>query len=398
MECKQCSKIFESKSSKKIFCSNVCKIKYHRINSPKIYNCICDNCNKSFIKNHKPTGKHDFCSLKCAGQFKNKVGIKNIAKCKFCNKEFSQKHKRHYFCSDKCKTNYNVKYYSKKDVKCSNCGKIIQRIRHLKRKNYFCSKECEGKFKINKYKDIRICEECGKDFICKKGDSLRFCSIDCQGIWQSKTRCGKNSPTYKHEITDKMRIKKCEVCGKEMKGTPKEFEIKKFCCNTCKINGLNKSMTKPHKVIYEFLMDKNFKIENEYPIKRFLVDILIKDFNLAIEIMGTYWHSDIRFYSIVADGYRLKGLKNDKIKNIILINKGFYVLYLWEYDIHNNLKICKKLILEFIKKRGILDNYHSMNYLLENDELKLSSNILIPHFENNIYTLPLTTETRELHF
>jgi hypothetical protein len=52
-----------------------------------------------------------------------------------------------------------------------------------------------------------------------------------------------------------------------------------------------------------------------------------------------------------------------------------------EEKIKNDLNMCKKLIMEFIEGCGILDNYHSMNYELKNNELILKNEILIPYFE-----------------
>jgi very-short-patch-repair endonuclease len=268
-----------------------------------------------------------------------------------------------------------------KDVECSYCGKKIQRIKCLKNEHYYCSKECESLFTHEQSLDIRICKICGISFKCLKSDDLILCSYECQHIWQSINRCGKNSPTYNHNITDDMRIKNCEVCDKEMIGTPKEFEIKRFCSICCKLSGTAKSMTKPHRAIVNYLLSKNIEITNEFSVHRYSIDTLLENTYLAIEIMGTYWHSDIRSYPIVSNIDRLHGIKVDKEKKFVLNNEGFHVLYLWEYDIENNLDVCQKIILEFIKNKGILSNYHSMNYLIQNEELILNSEIIIPHFE-----------------
>lgn len=45
----------------------------------------------------------------------------------------------------------------------------------------------------------------------------------------------------------------------------------------------------------------------------------------------------------------------------------------------NRLDVCKKLIDKYITRNGILDNYHSFNYHLENDNLILNENIVIPY-------------------
>ena len=70
-------------------------------------------------------------------------------------------------------------------------------------------------------------------------------------------------------------------------------------------------------------------------------------------------------------------MRKDKAKHTYI--KNYYdveVLYLWENDIVNNEELCEKLILEYIKKNGMLQNYHSFNYVLNNDILSLSNNII----------------------
>lgn len=48
------------------------------------------------------------------------------------------------------------------------------------------------------------------------------------------------------------------------------------------------------------------------------------------------------------------------------------ILYLWETDVNENLELCRKLISLYVHNNGILENYHSFNYILnENNELEL---------------------------
>jgi hypothetical protein len=106
-----------------------------------------------------------------------------ITNCKNCSKSFIQKHKRHCFCCNKCKQEYNDRNVPMKIVKCSNCCKEIERPRKTNNNNYFCSIKCESEFRVNQSKDIRECEICGKEIICRKGDKTRFCSMECQSTW-----------------------------------------------------------------------------------------------------------------------------------------------------------------------------------------------------------------------
>jgi G:T-mismatch repair DNA endonuclease (very short patch repair protein) len=341
--CPVCDKEFIANNARSIFCSESCKQKDWKSKNIREYSHICLYCNKEFISGVKKT---KFCSLECSATHKNKKGIGIKHNCKNCNNEFSQTNKRHCFCSEKCKSEYGRRNLKKTIVYCSNCNKEIIRPENIigKRKNFFCCKKCESEFREKEANDIRICKHCNKEFICKKGEKLIFCSKACQ------------------------------------------------------ISGINKSPTRPHKVIIELLEKLLLSFEIEHPIKRFSIDIYLLDYLFSIEILGKYWHCDVRYYDYpINNKIQLKGIKRDKNKNEYLKNNNMPVLYLWENDIDDDIEICEKLIQEFIKKNGILNNYHSMNYEIKENELKLKQEILIPYFERNDYISPLTTGTRELH-
>lgn len=54
--------------------------------------------------------------------------------------------------------------------------------------------------------------------------------------------------------------------------------------------------------------------------------------------------------------------------------------YIFGNRIYNNTLLCEKLILEYIKRNGNLENYHSFNYYLdENGELILRDNLIVPY-------------------
>ena len=56
-----------------------------------------------------------------------------------------------------------------------------------------------------------------------------------------------------------------------------------------------------------------------------------------------------------------------------------------EYDILNNIDVCEKLIALYIETNGILENYHSFNYYLnEKRELCLRSTLVIPYQDMDV--------------
>lgn len=379
--CVLCNKPFTSVKKGTMYCSNACRVKSSKDNNKREYLHECLNCKIEFMSMSKIT---KFCSLSCAGVFKNRNGNGNVAKCKQCHNDFNQKHDRHYFCCQKCKTRYATENkILDHTVNCSNCNKEIKRTKQgaSKSKDFFCCRACESQFREKNSADTRICEFCKKDFNCKKGEKLRFCSMGCQSEWQKTTGFGKNHPSYKHEITDEMRTKTCECCGKEMRGTPISFKTNKYCSYSCKTKSMPKSMSFPHIETIRVLDELGISNGIEKQVGRYSVDSYIENSNLCIEVMGTFWHCDNRKYPNPIGKIQERSVKRDKKKNLKIKEKDLIVLYIWEDDINKDYEVCKKLIMEFIKDNGKLNNYHSMNYYIEKDELKLRSEILIPFFE-----------------
>jgi hypothetical protein len=141
------------------------------------------------------------------------------------------------------------------------------------------------------------------------------------------------------------------------------------------------SMSFPHKESLRMLNELNIESEIEKNISVYSLDSYIKNTNLYIEVMGTFWHCDNRVYQTPLNEIQKKSIRRDKSKKACLFEKDLIILYLWEKDINESYECCKKLILEFIERNGKLNNYHSINYIIKNGKLKLRSEILIPFFE-----------------
>ena len=99
--------------------------------------------------------------------------------------------------------------------------------------------------------------------------------------------------------------------------------------------------------------------------------------------MGDYWHTSPLRYN--KDKYLIsklqqRGLQHDKQKHTYIRNHlNIEILYLWEYDIDNNPVMCEELIKLYIKRNGILPNYHSFNWKYSNDVLHLNKKTIIPY-------------------
>ena len=303
---------------------------------------------------------------------KDKIKKQKI-NCDYCGKEFevypsSLKDNKPHYCSLKC--NYQWKRENKRENKniiiknCVICSKEYKCLSYNK-KSKTCSVECRIEYtrlsKIGKFKErISVdCDWCGKELKIKdwhnKNLIHHFCDINCKKeffrIYYSQT----------DEFKESKRI---------------------TMINYFKNNPSDKMNSKPQLIINDLLNNININYINEYNRGKYLFDNYLNDNDLYIEVMGTYWHCDPRFYKEINYVRQKEVIINDKTKLSYIINKyDKNILYLWEYDINNNLELCKLLIIDFISNNGVLNNYHSFNYLIDNNILILNKDIIIPYME-----------------
>ena len=118
-------------------------------------------------------------------------------------------------------------------------------------------------------------------------------------------------------------------------------------------------------MIQEVLDKKQLKYKTNQRFSYYELDFYLEDCNLGIEIMGEYWHAEVRKYSKINE-IQYQNILRDKRKSTYFTNRGIKVLYLWEEDIRNNLKMCELLIQNYLDKNGELEYFHSINYKIIN--------------------------------
>jgi len=300
------------------------------------------------------------------------------------------------------------------DMVCDNCEKVFKgRFNKLKYNNQFCSLKCSGQFKSRHKWENKQCEFCSEEFTALKTLKQRFCSMGCQSKWQSTYLVGENAVGYKHEVID--RIRSCSWCGSDFKLRPyrlKEIEKREdkraFCSTECRrtwyandwsqreewktsrseaavqllTSGVfEKTNTSPQNKVNLILDELDVKYENEYDCKYFSIDNYLLDYNLMIEIMGTYWHTDHRKYEKISYQNQIDRCVMDKRKkSYVQNNYNTKILYLWEEDIENYPTLIKELIIGFIESKGFLKDYHSFNYCIDKS-LTLKTFVEKPYFE-----------------
>ncbi len=393
----------------------------------------CVNCNIDIsIKLYQFLDKQQhFCSYKCNGEYQANINnqdkiILHKRICQYCGIEFEVSTgkvtaSKDKYCSPKCSQESRI---NKIKFNCEYCGKEHELIpyQYNRSKNHFCCHECADKYRSEQSKETRICEICEKEYKCKIISTQRFCSTECQNIWQSQYLVGENSNGYNHYFSIEDRTKQCEWCGKDFLVKPYEIdnESKRFCCKECRQewfekvwcqqeenkqamrersiyileNGLvSQTQSKPQLIVNELLDKINIKYVNEKAFDYTVVDNYLVDYNLIIEVMGTYWHCDSRKYPNINYDIQVNRIRMDKIKHTTILNNyNIQILYLWEYDIYNYPDLCLNLIREYIKNKGILQNYHSCNYTY-NGDLILNTNIIVPYMDWNFDDLKMIINT-----
>ena len=362
---------------------------------------ICLNCGTEFHIHPNQKDKTKFCSKKCCDEFKKGVrkGEYETLICPSCGQEFeSLKSKHKKYCSDKCKKehnelytiakcdycnnevkilktklqerldkNANHKFYCSANcghmgkmngekVKCSMCGKEYYLNPTLTKKSelHFCSNECQGKYQTIQAQEIRTCEMCGNEYVSKKISEQRFCSVECQIKWQSDI--------FSQTLEFKEKHRKIAISN-----------LSKGLISTTNSGAQIK--------INKLLDSMKIKYKNEMPFVYYSADNYLLDHNLIIEVQGDFWHTNPLIYRKIKYQSRVETICRDKAKHTYIKNQNnIEILYLWEKDINENLDVCEKLIQKYIKKNGVLDNYHSFNYFIDdNEELKIKDVITIPY-------------------
>lgn len=273
---------------------------------------------------------------------------------------------------------------------CECCGKEIEDFLsvYLKTQNPYCSLECYWKDKTNKigsgensqfYNRIETtCTNCGKkikiipskyNMLNSFGDNHNFCSHECYSEYRSKYYIKDKASMYHHEYTEE------------------EIERNKLRV----LNSLNKSdrlETGIQKIIDSMLLENNITFEREKVFDYYSVDNYLPCCEGIIEVMGDYWHTSPLRYNedkYLINEMQQKQLHRDKIKYSYIMNHyKIPILYLWETDINKAPDMCLELIKKYIQNNKILGNYHSFNWQLENNNLSIKKDIVIPYQDMSV--------------
>lgn len=284
-------------------------------------------------------------------------------------------------------------------IDCEWCGKPVYKTpsQLSKHEHHYCSNKCQSEKKHYDTYEDRPCEICGELMHVSKKSTQRFCSQECQNTWQTQQVGELNKRFSREKIS-------CDYCGNEffIKKYKTNMEQKHFCSNKCRQewyanvwsqsdnwkeesrkravdiikNNTMTTLTKPQIIVNELLETNNIKYNNEEPFVYYSIDNYLVDYNLIIEVMGDYWHGNPLKFNQLNDLQR-KNIGRDKAKHTFIQKYyGINILYLWEKDILERPDLCTLLIKSYVENNGILENYHSFNYILYNEKLTLSNQLM----------------------
>ena len=316
-----------------------------------------------------------------------------MANCIVCGKEYTPKRKDQKWCCEECKKKYRNDKRRKEhpDKVCKYCGKSFSPKKDTQN---FCCKRCREKyFEENRPKrEYKVkCSECGKEFVASRNktekENLKFCCKKCRDLYRKKHEKQIECPTCKKKFSPYRKNQK--FCSRLCRDIDKykTFEDIEFNESFIKhyVRGRKPvtTLTKPHLKVDSYLDELNISYENEVGKGRYSLDIYLKEYNLAIEIMGTYWHCDRRYYSENKLKYRERTvIEKDKRKRKNLKEKwGIEILYIWE-DETKNEELCKQLIQKFIRNEYLPSNMSS-KYNLKNGSLHYCKNYKKQYMEFN---------------
>ena len=383
----------------------------------------CSNCDKKFERPYhaiKPENKNNFCCRECADDYARKYSEgrpmveRLVVDCDNCGKELHRTASRlkqnegfNNFCDKKCADEYKTgkilpERRQGEHVNCYQCNEsfYLPQNRLHSAERHFCSNDCYYKwkkesddynFEHRKTGEEVPCKNCGglvyrKKFELEK-QKFHYCSMEC-----------KNEDIINWELPQSQRGERitvnCYNCGVEKHVVPSVYEKNQyfFCSTECfqgkriEITGGFNTATSIHLKITDLLEQLNIRFTDEKHCGYYNLDIYLDDYDLYIEVMGDYWHSNPLLYKFNnLNEMQRKRIITDKRKNTFMKNNYTgHVLYLWETDINNNLEMCEQLINLFIKNNGKLSNYQSFNYCLDStDNIHINNDIVTPYFELN---------------
>jgi G:T-mismatch repair DNA endonuclease (very short patch repair protein) len=191
----------------------------------------------------------------------------------------------------------------------------------------------------------QIAKELGITQSAIKEKMKRF-DIPRRGKGNSGSRNGMFGRTHTQKAIEKMR-----AANHRQFSDPKAREQAAINSARAIAEGrIKKTRTKPEVLFSEILDSLSITYDWQYRIGRYVYDFHIQQENLLIEVNGTFWHADPRFYDHSNLGKtQRRNVDRDMKKAMAALEKGFRLAYFWEYDICTDDNLVRKDLLAILK-------------------------------------------------
>lgn len=227
-----------------------------------------------------------------------------------------------------------------------------------------------------KNKEVKYCEFCKTSEL--KSHRRRFCSRVCQSSWQKsisweekvgsivaceirkkrKENTGRKNAMYgksRPDLSARNKAGKGKKASIELKEKLSLVQKKSWASGDRKIT--KAFISKPEREIADYIRSLNIEVIQQFHIKGFHwnYDLYLPSYNLVIEYNGSLWHCNPKKFKEDEVAYfpgKTVNVKDvwakDKLKNDMLIEKGYYLEIIWDDDYkEEKFKIIDKLINKY---------------------------------------------------
>ena len=231
---------------------------------------------------------------------------------------------------------------------CECCGKTIfgrAVTTIISRRVHFCSKACRASAEkkipekdwpaiVRLYRDkgmttpaIALRYGCSQTIVIK---GLRRCGVHIRPAGWSGEKNGMFGRTHTPAAREKIR----EANRRQFQSTASRIRHAELTAHQLQEGRTGKSFNKLESVFAALLDDMGIVYQWQAKLHRFVFDFLVYDARLFIEVHGTFWHADPRFYNHdTLKPTQERNCVNDVRKAEAARAAGYRLLVLWEHDI-----------------------------------------------------------------
>lgn len=232
---------------------------------------------------------------------------------------------------------------------CANCGKDFTASSfdcHKKAgRGKFCSRQCSGKHgaKVNDldkprivemYKDGMNSTQIAPLFGCSSTVIVRVLRVAKVDLHRGKSHPGAKNGMYGRTHTPEVREKIRQANRRQFSSDDARQRHAELTADQIAAGRTGKTNNLLEQKFAAILDRMGIVYQQQYRLSRYSYDFYAPAINALVEVHGTFWHADPRFYqadNLSAIQYRNRA--NDQRKAECAEQHGYGLLVFWEYDI-----------------------------------------------------------------